>query len=386
MSFSRQLLRRIPRKHWSFGSLTEIYRPRSSVPSPWLPTVVCMDLTRHASGQLPTRPRQGRRARAVLIAGTARRSFGWVPRAFWRQVFGCFPQKHWGKCASFVTSAQDLLKTNMCSHTVRVMASYPSPISRSGRRFGVRRGSRSGVVRDVVRRLIARAMALGRRAPGGLIHAVAEGGLRRRANLPSHARSTLAGVHRTPHLTGLPTPTTGASRAGYVRRLRARLAGSSRARLTTSLSLRDGVVRRPALRSRIPSLTLSSAIDMNRPRDRGRLAGSPRARVARARHTVDLMDLATAVTCRMTPTPTNHDQTSRAHDPLRRPCRHQHPRRGTPRQAPRDRAHHLHERGAHPDRRARHDHEEFTAFMAEYRPLRPTRRSGLTMSSATSDT
>ncbi len=31
-------------------------------------------------------------------------------------------------------------------------------------------------------------------------------------------------------------------------------------------------------------------------------------------------------------------------------------------------------------------HEEFAAFEAAYRPLRPTRRSGLAMSSATSDT
>jgi hypothetical protein len=346
-----------------------------------------MDLTRHASGQLPTGPRRGRRARDVLIAETARRSSGREPRAFARQVFWRFPRKHWGKCASFVTSALDLLKTNMCSHTVRVMASYLSPTSRSERHLGVRRQGRSGVVRALVRRLIARTIALGRRAPGSLIHAVAEGGLRRRANLPSHARSTLVGVHRTSHLTGLPAPTAGAPRASFVRRLRARLAGSSRARLTRSLSLRDGVfVRRPALRSRIPSLALSCVVDMNRSRDRGRLAGSPRACLARARHTVDLVDLAAAVTCRMAPTPTNHVQTSRARDAFWRPCRRQHHRRGAPRQAPRDRACHLHERTSRPDRRARYDHEEFTAFMAEYRPLPPTRRSGLTMSSATSDT
>ena len=254
------------------------------------------------------------------------------------------------------------------------MASYPSPTSRSGRRLGVRRGSRRGVVRDVVRRLIARTMVHGQRAPGSLIHAVTEGGLRHRANLPSHARSTLAGVHRTPHLTGIPTATTGAPRAGFVRRLRARLAGSSRARLTTSLSLRDGVVRRPALGSRIPSLALNSVVDINRSRDRGRLAGSPRACLARARHTVDLVDLAAAVTCRITPTPTNHDQTSRARDALWRPCRHQHHRRGAPRQAPGDHACHLYERTSRPDRRARRDHEEFAAFRGRVRGPSPARR------------
>ena len=265
------------------------------------------------------------------------------------------------------------------------MASYPSSTSRSGRRLGVWSRPRSSVVRDVMRRLLARTMVLGRCAPGSLIHAVAEGGLRHRANLPSHARSTLVGMDRTPHLERLVAPASGGSGTGFGRRLRARLAGSSRARLTTSLSLRDDVVRRPALRSRIPSLALS-VVHMNRSRDRGQLAGSPRARLARARHTVDLVDLAAAVTCRMTPTPTNHDQTSRARNALWRPCRHQHHRRGAPRQAPRDRACHLHERTARPDRRARHDHAEFTAFIAEYRPLPPTRRSGLTMSSATSDT
>ena len=386
MSFSRQLLRRIPRKHWGFGSLTEICRPRSSVPSPWLPTVVCMDLTRHTCGHPRTLPPGARGARDYLIAGTARRSSGWEPRAFWRQVFCGFPRKHWGKCASFVTSALDLLKTNMCSHTVRVMASYPSPISRSGRRFGVRRGSRSGVVRALVRRLIPRAVALGRPGLGSRTHELAGDVPRARSSVPSKARPTLVGMDRTPHLERLAAPASGGSDTGFGRRLRARLAGSSRARLTRSLSLRDGVVRRPALGSRIPSLALNSVVDINRSRDRGRLAGSPRARVARARHTVDLVDLADTVTSRMTPTPTNHDQTSRAHDPLWRPCRHLRHRRGTPRQAPGDRACHLHERTTHPDRRARHDHEEFTAFMAEYRPLPSTRRSGLTMSSATSDT
>ena len=137
-------------------------------------------------------------------------------------------------------------------------------------------------------------------------------------------------MNRTPHLERLAVPASGGSGTGLVRRLRARLAGSSRACLTRSLSLRDGVVRRPALRSRIPSLALNSVVDINRSRDRGRLAGSPRARLARARHTADLVDLAAAVTCRMTPTPTTHDQTPQARNALWRPCRHQHHRRGTP--------------------------------------------------------
>jgi hypothetical protein len=274
--------------------------------------------------------------------------------SFSRHVFEPIPGKHWGKCASFVTSARDLLKTNVCSHTVRVMASYPSPTSRTAWRLGIRRRGRSGVAREIVRRLIARAIALGRRGPESRTHEVAEGGLRAGSSVPSKARPTLAGMDRTPHLERLVAPASGGPCTGFGRRLRARLAGSSRGRLAGS--------------------------------PRARLAGSLRARLARARHTVDLLDLAATVTCRMTPTPTNQDQTPRAHDPLWRPCRHLHHRRGTPRQAPGDRACHLHERTARPRRRARHDHEEFTAFMAEYRPLRPTRRSGLTMSSATSDT
>jgi hypothetical protein len=165
------------------------------------------------------------------MAGTARRSSGWEPRAFWRQVFERAARKHWGKCADFVTSALDPLESNVCSHTVRVMISSPSSTSRTGRRFGVGRRSRSSFVRDVVRWLIARAMALGRPGLGSQTRELTEGGLRAGSSVPSHARPTLACVHRTPHLTGLPAPRTGASRAGFARRLRARLTDSSRARL-----------------------------------------------------------------------------------------------------------------------------------------------------------
>ncbi len=240
----------------------------------------------------------------MLMAGTVRRSSGWEPRAFARQVFERAARKHWGKCAHFVTSARDPLESNVCSHTVGVMVSCPSPTSRSGRRLGVRHGGRSGFVRNVVRRLIAWAMALGRPGLLGWTRELAQGVPHAGSSVPSHARRTLVGMDRTPHLERLVAPASGGSGTGFGRRLRARLAGSSRARLTRSLSLRDSVVRRPALRSRIPPLALNSVVDINRSRDRGQLAGSPRACLARARHTVDLVDLAAAVTCRMTPTPT----------------------------------------------------------------------------------
>jgi hypothetical protein len=204
--------------------------PRSSVPSPWLPTVVCMDLTRHTSGHPQTLPPGARGAHDYLIADTARRSSGREPRTFSRQAFWSFPRKHWGKCASFVTSARDPLKTNVCSHTVRVMVSSPSPTSRSGRRLGVWRRGWSGVVRELVRWLIARAMALGRRAPGSRTHEVAEGIPRAGSSVPSKARSTLVGMDRIPHLERLVAPASGGSGTGFGRRLRARLAGSSRAR------------------------------------------------------------------------------------------------------------------------------------------------------------
>jgi hypothetical protein len=399
-----------------------------------------MDLTRHASGQLPTRSRRGRGAHDVLIAGTVRRSSGWEPRAFARQVFERAARKHWGKCASFVTSALDLLKTNVCSHTVEVMVSYPSPTSRSGRRFGVWRGGRSDVVRALVRRLIARAMALGRPGLLGRTRELAEGVPRAGSSVPSKARRTLVGMNRTPHLERLAAPAKAVSRAGLARRLRARLARSPRARLAGSPGARlaracDPLHRttaardarntptRTALPARLPARNFHDA----RPDPRHALTNltrrSPSSRRPRDTHPGML-------TRTRTPTPTqkpkthlspshpplripnawdqqnhpihdptspastsasarpgaNQDQTSRARDALWRPCRHLHHRRGTPRQAPGDRAHHLHRRTARPERRARRDHEEFAAFEAEYRPLPRTRRSGLTMSSATSDT
>ena len=162
------------------------------------------------------------------------------------------------------------------------MVSYPSPTSRSGRRLSVWRGGRSGVVRALVRRLIARAVALGRPGLLGRTRELAAGVPRAGSSVPSKARPTLAGMDRIPHLERLVAPASGGPCTGFGRRLRARLAGSSRACL------------------------------------------------ARARHTVDLVDLAAAVTCRMTPTPTTHDQTPRARDALWRPYRRQHHRRGTP--------------------------------------------------------
>jgi len=150
------------------------------------------------------------------------------PMSFWRQVFCGFPREHWGKCANSVTSALDPLKTNVCSHTVGVMVSSPSPTSRSGRRLGIRRGGRSRVVRALVRRLIARAMALGRPGLGSQTRELAEGVPPGGSSVPSKARPTLADMDLTRHLTGLPAPTAGAPRAGFVRCLRARLTGSSR--------------------------------------------------------------------------------------------------------------------------------------------------------------
>ena len=114
------------------------------------------------------------------------------------------------------------------------MVSYPSPTSRSGRRFGIRRGGRSGVVRALVRRLIARAMALGRPGLLGWTRELAEDVLRAGSSVPSKARRTLIGMNRTPHLERLAAPAKAVSRAGLVRRLRARLARSPRARLTGS--------------------------------------------------------------------------------------------------------------------------------------------------------
>jgi hypothetical protein len=179
----------------------------------------------------------------MLIADTARRSSGWEPRTFWRQVFERAARKHWGKCASFVTSALDPLKTNVCSHTVGVMASHPSPTSRSERRLGVWRGGRSSVMRALVRRLIAWAMALGRPGLMGWTRELAEGVPRAGSSVPSHARPTLACMDLTPHLERLAAPAKAVSRASLVRRLRARLARSPRARLAGSLRARLARVR-----------------------------------------------------------------------------------------------------------------------------------------------
>ena len=105
-------------------------------------------------------------------------------------------------------------------------------------------------MRALVRRLIARAMALGRPGLGSRTRELAGDVPRARSSVPSHARPTLACMDLTPHLTRLPAPTAGAPRAGFVRRLRARLTGSSRGHLAGS--------------------------------PRARLAGSLRARLARA--------------------------------------------------------------------------------------------------------
>jgi hypothetical protein len=142
-------------------------------------------------------------------------------RAFSRQVFERFPRKRWGKCASFATSARDPLESNVCSSTVGIMVSYPSPTSRSGRRLGIRRRPRWDVMRDVVQWLIARAVALGRRGLGSRGHELTEDHIaptfvtrspETRAieghagvspRVPSQARPNLVGMDRTPHLTGV---------------------------------------------------------------------------------------------------------------------------------------------------------------------------------------
>ena len=183
------------------------------------------------------------------------------------------------------------MKTNVCSHTVGVMASYPSPTSRTGRHLGVRRGGRSGVVRDIVRRLIARAMALGRPGLGSqtreLAGDVPPGG----SSVPSHARPTLADMDLTPHLERLAAPANGGSGTGFGRRLRVRLAGPSRARLAHS--------------------------------PRARLTGSLRARLARA---CDPLHRTTAARdARNTPT--------RTALPARLPARNFHDTRPDPRLA-----------------------------------------------------
>jgi hypothetical protein len=122
----------------------------------------------------------------------------------------------------------------VCSHTVRVVVSYPSPTSRSGRRLSVWRGDRSSVVRDIVRCLIARAMALGRPGLMGWTRELAAGAPRAGSSVPSKARSTLADMDLTPHFERLAAPAKAVPRAGLVRRLRARLARSPRARLAGS--------------------------------------------------------------------------------------------------------------------------------------------------------
>jgi hypothetical protein len=174
----------------------------------------------------------------MLIADTVRRSAGGRPRAISRQVFCGFPRKHWGKCASFVTSALDLLKTNVRSHTVRVMAISPSPTSRTGRHLDVWRRRQWGFVRALVRRLIARAMALGRPGLLGRTREFADGALRAGSSVPSKARRTLVGMNRTPRTERLAVPAKAVSRADLARRLRARLARSPRARLVGSLRAR----------------------------------------------------------------------------------------------------------------------------------------------------
>jgi hypothetical protein len=126
------------------------------------------------------------------------------------------------------------LKTNVCSHTVGVMVSYPSPTSRSGRCLGIRRGGLSDVVRALVRRLIAWAIALGRPGLGSQTRKLAQGVPRAGSSVPSKARPTLVGMNRTPHLERLAAPAKAVSRAGLVRHLRAHLARSPRARLAGS--------------------------------------------------------------------------------------------------------------------------------------------------------
>jgi len=225
----------------------------------------------------------------VLIADTARRSSDGSQERLRAKFVGMRPVN----TGDFARDRNFPLKTNVCSHTVGVMVSSPSPTSRSGRRLGIRRGGRSDVVHALARRLIARAIALGRPGLLGWTRELAQGVPPGGSSVPSKARPTLADMDLTPHLERLATPAKAVSRAALVRGLCVRLAGPSRARRTRSLSLRDGVVRRPALGSRIPSLALSSVVDMNRSRDRGPRAGSPRARLARASYGRSV-DLATA--------------------------------------------------------------------------------------------
>ena len=130
------------------------------------------------------------------------------------------------------------------------MDGFPSPTSRSGRRLGVRRQGGSSVMRALVRWLITQTMALGQPGLLGWTRELAEDVPRGGSSVPSHARPTLACMDLTPHLTRLPAPTAGAPRAGFVRRLRARLTAPSRAHLAGY--------------------------------PRARLAGSSRARLARA--------------------------------------------------------------------------------------------------------
>ena len=105
-------------------------------------------------------------------------------------------------------------------------------------------------MRALVRWLITQTMALGQPGLLGWTRELAEDVPRTGSSVPSKARPTLADMDLTPHLTRLPAPTAGAPRAGFVRRLRARLTGSSRGHLAGS--------------------------------PRARLAGSLRARLARA--------------------------------------------------------------------------------------------------------
>jgi hypothetical protein len=189
-----------------------------------------MDLTRHTIGQLATRSRRGRRLAPCFIADTARRSSDGSQERLRAKFVGMQP----GNTGDLARNRNFPLKTNMCSPTVWVMASYPSPTSRSGRHLGVRRGGRSGVVRALVRRLIARAMALSRPGLLSRTRELAENVARAGSSVPSKARPTLAGMNRTPRTERLAAPAKAVSRAGLARRLRARLARSPRAHLTGS--------------------------------------------------------------------------------------------------------------------------------------------------------
>jgi hypothetical protein len=124
--------------------------------------------------------------------------------SFSRQLFGLTARKHGGSCPR---STLPLENERVFSYR-GVMASYASPTSRSGRRLGVRSRPRWGFVRDVVRWL-----------------------LRRRAKIPSQLLSKLAVMDRTPHRRRPAAPATAVALAGFVRRRRARLAGSPRARV-----------------------------------------------------------------------------------------------------------------------------------------------------------